>query len=94
MVPRQGPDEGKLPERLARERVPLSTDLGRAFLYARYNVDLSASGLRALGFTAEDVDPAMAQKMDKADPEHIDLLLKIGTRAAAQVDARHFGSFV
>ena len=94
MVPRQGPDEGKLPERLAREHVPLSTDLGRAFLYARYNVDLSASGLRALGFTAEDVDPAMAQKMDKADPEHIDLLLKIGTRAAAQVDARHFGSFV
>ena len=94
MVPRRGPDEGKLPERLAREHVPLSTDLGRAFLYARYNVDLSASGLKALGFTAEDVDPAMAQKMDKADPEHIDLLLKIGTRAAAQVDARHFGSFV
>ena len=94
MVPRQGPDEGRPAARLARERVPLSTDLGRAFLYARYNVDLSARGLTALGFTAEDVDPAMAQKMDKADPEHIDLLLKIGTRAAAQVDARHFGSFV
>ena len=94
MVPRQGPDEGKVPARLARERVPLSTDLGRAFLYARYNVDLSASGLTTLGFTAKDVDPAMAQKMDKADPEHIDLLLKIGTKAAAQVDARHFGPFV
>lgn len=94
MVPRQGPDEGRPAARLARERVPLSTDLGRAFLYARYNVDLSARGLTALGFTAEDVDPAMAQKMDKADPEHIDLLLKIGTRAAAQVDARHLGSFV
>ena len=75
--------------------MPLSTDLGRAFLYARYNVDLSAGGLATLGFTARDVDPAMAQKMDKADPEHIDLLLKIGTKAAAaQVDARHFGSFV
>jgi len=94
MVPRQGPDEVKLAARLARERVPLSTDLGRAFLYARYNVDLSARGLTALGFTAEDVDPATAQKMDKADPQHIDLLLKIGTKAAAQVDARHFGSFV
>ena len=94
MVPRQGPDEGKLMARLARERVPLSTDLGRAFLYARYNVDLSASGLTKLGFTATDVDPALAQRMDKADPEHIDLLLKIGTKAAALVDPRHFGSFV
>jgi hypothetical protein len=94
MVPRQGPDEGTFATRLARERVPLSTDLGRAFLYARYNVDLGADGLETLGFTAREVDPANAQRMDKADPEHIDLLLKIGTKAAAQVDARHFGPFV
>jgi hypothetical protein len=32
--------------------------------------------------------------MDKADQEHIDLLLKIGERAAAQIDKVHFGSFV
>jgi hypothetical protein len=30
--------------------IPLSTDLGRRFLYARYNADLSATGLRDLGF--------------------------------------------
>ena len=50
MVPREGPDEGNLAQRLARPRVPLDTDLGRAFLYARYNVDLSREGLDALGF--------------------------------------------
>jgi hypothetical protein len=44
--------------------VPLSTDLGRAFLYARYNVDLSAEGLAALGFSTDEVDPAIAQRMD------------------------------
>jgi hypothetical protein len=74
--------------------VPLSTDLGRGFLYARYNVDLTVEGLKALGFAAADVDPATAQKMDKADKAHIDLLLKIGAKAALQVDARHFGPFV
>ena len=94
MVPRQGPDTGSSRERLDREHIPLSTDLGRAFLYARYNVDLSAAGLKALGFSSDVVDPATAQKMDKADPAHIDLLLKIGTKAASQIDARHFGSFV
>jgi hypothetical protein len=31
--------------------------------------------------------------MDKADQEHIELLLKIGAKAASQVDIGHFGSF-
>jgi uncharacterized protein len=92
MVPREGPDEGTLHERLARAPVPLSTDLGRRFLYARYNVDLSTPALARLGFG--DVDPATVRKMDKADPSHIELLLKVGTSAASQVDARHFGTFV
>ena len=94
MVPREGPDAVGSKARLSRALVPLSTDLGRAFLYARYNVDLSAKGLAALGFSTDEVDPAVAQKMDQADPEHIDLLLKIGTKAAGQVDAKHFGPFV
>lgn len=92
MVPREGPDEGTLAERLRRPAVPLSHDCNRDFLYARYNVDLSRSGLAALGFS--DVDPGAAQKMDKADAAHIELLLKIGEKAAAQVDIRHFGSFI
>jgi hypothetical protein len=91
MVPREGTDLGTLTERLARPRVPLSTDLGRSFLYARYNVDLSRSGLTALKFPT--VDPGVVQKMDKADKEHIDLLLTIGAKAAEQVDASHFGTF-
>jgi uncharacterized protein len=92
MVPREGPDEGKLAQRLARPRVPLDRDLGRAFLYARYNVDLSGEGLAALGFP--DVSSETARKMDKADREHIELLRGIGKAAARQVDVKqHFGSF-
>ena len=82
MVPRQG-----------SAPVPLSTDLGRAFLYARYNVDLSAEGLAALGFSKDEVDPATAQRMDVAESEHINLLMTIGTRAARQVHVAHFGPF-
>jgi hypothetical protein len=91
MVPRLGPDTGTVAERLARAAVPLTTNLGRAFLYARYNVDLGAPGLRALGFTG--VDPASVQKMDNATPDNIDRLLEIGGRAAHQVDKAHFGGF-
>ena len=66
MVPREGPDEGKLAQRLARPRVPLEEDLGRAFLYTRYNIDFSREGLDALGFS--NVTPETARKLDKADP--------------------------
>ena len=93
MVPRQGPDEGGFTARISRAPVPLSTDLGRAFLYARYNVDLSAEGLAALGFSKDEVDPATAQRMDVAESEHINLLMTIGTRAARQVHVAHFGPF-
>ena len=91
MVPREGPDEGTLEERLRRPVVPLSRDCNRDFLYMRYNVDLSRAGLTRLGFG--DVDPGTVQKMDKADAGHIELLLKIGGKAAAQVDIKHFGPF-
>jgi hypothetical protein len=92
MVPREGNDEGKLTERLQRTRVPLEKDLGRDFLYARYNVDLSDEGLKTLEIT--DVKAEDARKMDKADPEQIDALLRIGSKAAAQVNVKeHFGVF-
>jgi hypothetical protein len=93
MVPREGSDEGTLAQRLARPPVPLSQDLGRAFLYARYNVDVSEEGLQRLDL-GEDADPTKVQKLDNGDREHIDLLLRIGTKAAAQVDVSHFGPFV
>jgi hypothetical protein len=92
MVAREGPDEGTLDERLRRPRVPLDTDLGRSFLYARYNVDLGRESLTRLGFA--NIDPETARKMDKADEAHIELLLNIGAAAARQVNvAQHFGPF-
>lgn len=92
MVPRSGSAVGSFEERVARPIKPLSQNEGRHFLYARYNVDLSNAGLTKLGFPR--VDPGTAQKMDKSDPDHIDLLLKIGERAAGQVEAAHFGPFL
>jgi hypothetical protein len=74
--------------------VPLERDCGRSFLYARYNIDLSAAGLTTLGFSDKDVDAKQAQKMDHATPEHIDLLWRIGQAAGTQVQREHFGRFV
>ena len=70
---------------------PLSTDLGRAFLYARYNADLSPEGLATLKLGP--LDAAKMQKMDAV--ENIENLLTIGQAVASQqVRLEHFGSFV
>ena len=64
-------------------------DLGRDFLYVRYNADLSREGLDAMGFKqtrTEDV-----HQLDSVD--HMDELLAVGKRAGEQVDLSHFGSF-
>jgi hypothetical protein len=92
MVPRVGPDEGDLDARLARLAVPIEIDMGRQFLYTRYNVDLTVRGLTKLGFGSVDLDAV--RKMDKTDADHIRLLGDIGAAAARQVDVRaHFGPF-
>ncbi len=69
---------------------PLTEDLGRQFLYARYNADLSRTGLDALGFG--QMSPEELQKLDSV--EHMDDLLAVGAKAGEQVDLAHFGSFV
>ncbi len=69
---------------------PLSEDLGREFLYARYNADLSREGLDQMGF--ERIRPEDVQQLDSVD--HMDDLLAVGAKAGEQVDAAHFGSFV
>jgi len=74
--------------------IPLDRNCGRAFLYARYNVDLSSNGLAALGFGPGDADPVKVSKMDNATRENIDLLVRIGQAAAQQVDRAHFGPFI
>jgi hypothetical protein len=70
--------------------LPLSKDLGRAFLYTRYNADLSQEGLTAMGLSG--VDPHRVQKMDAVD--QISNLIRIGRKnAEAQVNLAHFGDF-
>lgn len=70
---------------------PLTSDLGRAFLYTRYNADLSREGLDALGLG--DIDTQKIQKMDGVD--QIDNLIRVGqANAKSQVDLKHFGDFV
>lgn len=69
-------------------KAPLSRNLGRAFLYARYNADLSRAGLDALGLN--HLKPERVQKMDSV--EFIDELLEVGRAAAKQVKMSDFGA--
>ena len=90
LVPRQLREGMTLEEQYAAPSVPLSTNLGRHFLYARYNADLSNAGLKTLGFA--QVDTTSVQKMDAVD--NIPILLEIGRAAAQAVNPDHFGSFL
>ena len=68
------------------ELISISQDLGRQFLYARYNAELSTSWLksRALG----DIDPANVAQLDSV--EHIDDLVRVGQALAKEVKIEHF----
>jgi len=92
MIPRTGPAVGSFEQRLQRPRTPLSQDLGRQFLYARYNVCLNRDSLTALGF--DKVDSVSVQKLDNATPENIETLIAIGAASAAQIQKDHFGPFL
>jgi hypothetical protein len=81
MVPRD--DQGR--------EIPLARDLGRHFLYARYNADLSKAGLDQLGVS--DVDDEAVRKLDAVD--QVDNLLRIGRAAAKEVQlVKQFGALV
>jgi hypothetical protein len=67
-----------------------SENLGREFLYARYDADLSREGLDGMGF--KETRPEDVQKLDSVD--HMDELLAVGAKAGEQVCLSHFGSFV
>jgi len=70
--------------------VPLSTDTGRAFLYARYDAVLTTYGLSDLGL--KDVDPSAIQRMDTVDS--LDGLTRVGRALAERVSLDHLGPFV
>lgn len=90
LVPRHVPAGTKYEDAIRIPPIPLSTGLGRQFLYARYNANLSRTGLNELGFRS--VDPDSIQKMDEVS--NIPALLEIGEAAGAAVKADHFGSFL
>ncbi|MDQ2945915.1 MAG: patatin-like phospholipase family protein, partial [Acidobacteriota bacterium] len=86
---RDAADDCSMEDWLKAESKSLEQDLGRAFLYARYNADLSSEGLDKLELTG--IEPDKVQKLDAVD--QMDNLLKIGTAAAKQIDLKHFGNF-
>ena len=90
MTCRDTGEDGSFEDWMNAPHVPLDQDLGRAFLYARYNADLSREGLDKLG--CGDVEPKHVQKLDSVD--YIDDLLRVGHAAGLEVRPEHFGPFV
>jgi predicted acylesterase/phospholipase RssA len=72
------------------EKIPLGQDLGRRFLYARYNADLSPEGLKAMGLP--DIKPEHVQKLDSI--EYTDELRAVGRKVAEEIELEHFGNFI
>ena len=69
--------------------VSLEKDCGRAFLYARYDAELTTQGLASLGLG--NLDPAAVSKLDSV--ANVDDLCRIGQAVARSVDLKHFGRF-
>ena len=83
---------GKLVSRFddKKNELPLSQNLGRRLLYARYNADLSRGGLNALGLP--DIEHGYVQKLDSID--YIPDLRKVGQKAAEDIKIEHFDNFI
>jgi predicted acylesterase/phospholipase RssA len=62
----------------------------RAFIYARYNAELSPGWFKDHGFAG--LDPEVVGKLDSTD--HIEDLRRIGLKVAEEVDVSKFGSVV
>jgi hypothetical protein len=67
-----------------------AADQGRAFRYARYDADLSAKGLDALG--VKGAIPEKVQQLDAID--QLDTLVTIGQAVASHIERKHFGTFL
>jgi uncharacterized protein len=62
---------------------------GKLFTYVRYNAELSAEGLGALGLS--DIKPENVQKLDSV--EHVGDLQRVGKAVARKVKPEHFAGF-
>jgi len=69
--------------------IPLRQNLGRDFLYARYEVELTKAGLSELGIRG--IDPKSVCALDSVD--HMPELCQVGKALAERVDLAHFGHF-
>lgn len=79
LIPRRGAGD-------ERRAVPLSEDLGRAFLYARYNAELSEQWLAERGLGK--IDPAKVAQLDSV--EYVPDLVRVGRALAQEVKLEHF----
>jgi predicted acylesterase/phospholipase RssA len=68
----------------------LGHDTGKAFLYARYNAELTAAGLDALGLGMLDAE--RLRKMDEVD--NLPDLQRVGAALGERVALSHLGRFV
>ena len=75
-----------IPRDITGDPVPLSEKLGRDFLYARYNAELSARWLSAHGLG--DVDASKVAKLDSV--EHINDLIRVGSVLGEEIKREHF----
>lgn len=83
LIPRRNPTD------LASDPIPLDEDLGRAFLYARYDVALTRPGLQSLNLP--HIDSRQVAKLDSVNA--MKQLEEIGDAMANQVRLEHFGRF-
>ncbi len=72
------------------EKIPLTQDLRRDFVYVRYDADLTDEGLSNLGLP--DIKPEAVSKLDSVDslPE----LEQIGEKLSEEFTLKHFGNFI
>jgi hypothetical protein len=75
-----------IPRDDAGNLIPLDQDLGRRFLYARYNAELTAKWLSDHGLG--DVDASQVSQLDSV--EHIKDLIRVGQKLAEEVKIEHF----
>ncbi len=78
-----------IPKDAAGSPISLDQNLGRHFLYARYDVELTDEALAALGL---HIDASNLEQMDAV--AHIDDFKRIGETVGKEVDVtKHFGNF-
>ena len=87
MIPRDGEMDSN---DSYKNRIPLEKDLGRAFLYARYNVHLEQKVLDQLGLG--DIKVEKVQKLNAV--ENIPELRRVGKRIADDIDINDFAPFL